>query len=161
MELFIVGCVAIVGLFGVGLLLSTVCMGSKTFLSLQVLMGSLRYGKETNDKIDILLGKVEAELYYVQRTEHTLRFYPKEKYDSFEDAIQWRNEPEVEIWTSNKFYSYGNIHRINGREGKYDLRNKRPSIKNIKQIYQLELSDGKGKQPKKTKDSKTEEVILG
>lgn len=163
MEFFFLLCMSIVALFGISLLISTVTMGSESFVSLQVLTGSLKYSKEVNNKIDILLGKVEADLYYIKVGEHTIQFFDKSKYDSYENAVNnWRNEADIELWISNKFYSYGNIYRINGGQAPIQLRDKRPSIKLIKQILEIEKSGGVAKKPKsKDKSSKKDPVILG
>lgn len=162
MEYFFLFCMGIIALFGVSLLISTVTMGSESFITLQVLTGSLKYSKEVNDKIDILLGKVEADLYYIKVGEHTIQFFDKSKYDSYEDAVNnWRNEADIELWISNKFYSYGNIYHINGGKAPVHLRDKRPSIKLIKQILQIEKSGGVVKKPKAKDKSKKDPVILG
>ena len=57
MILFVTICAGIVGIFAFLLIVSTICMGKPILMGLQVLMGSLKYSKEVNDKIDLELGK--------------------------------------------------------------------------------------------------------
>lgn len=159
MELFIIGCVILVGGFGALLLLSTLCMGKPVLIRLQVLMGSLKYSKEINDKIDLELGKVDAGFYHVVVGEHTISLYSKEKYPDFQESQRYSSVPELEIWISNKFYSYGNIYRLNGHSP-HDVTNKRPSVKLMKQIYELEKSKGSSTKKVKHDKSKAKKVVL-
>lgn len=161
MELFIVGCVILVGGFGALLLLSTLCMGKPVLIRLQVMMGSLKYSKEIDDKIDLVLGKVDAGLYHVMVGDHTLEFYSKEKYPDPSGLSRYVNRPDIEIWIANKFYSYGNIYRMNGDFVSNDISSKRPSVKLMKQIYELEKSKGQSTTKVKKDKSKAKKVVLG
>lgn len=160
MEIFIISCVILVGGFGALLLLSTLCMGKPVLIRLQVLMGSLKYSKEINDKIDLELGKVDAGFYHVVVGDHVLSLYSKEKYPNFDELNQYSCRPELEIWISNKFYSYGNIYRMNGGQAPQDVTNKRPSVKLMKQIYELEKSKGNRTKKVKHDKSKAKKVVL-
>lgn len=160
MILFITICASIVGIFAFLLIVSTICMGKPVLMSLQVLMGSLKYSKEVNDKIDLELGKVDAGFYHVVVEEHTICLYSKEKYPDLDAIARYSDKPELEIWIENKFYSYGNIYRLNGQSPR-ELQNKRPSIKLMKQIYQLEKTKGESTTKVKKEKSKTETVVLG
>lgn len=159
MDLFIIACVVIVGGFGLLLFVSTMCMGKPVLMGLQVIMGSLKYSKDVNEKIDLVLGKVEAGLYHVFIEEHTICLYSKERYAEREDIVRYANQPELEIWIENKFYSYGNIYRVNGRS-ESSFQKKRPSIKLIKQIYQLEKTKGESTTKVKHDKSKAKKVVL-
>lgn len=134
-------------------------MGKSVLIGLQVIMGSLKYDKEVNDKLDLELGKVEAGMYHVLVGEHTISLYAKEKYPDVEEIKRYSSKPELEIWIENKFYSYGNIYRLNGQSHHY-LQNKRPSVKLIKQINQLEKTKGKSTTKIKKDKSKANKVVL-
>ena len=159
MGTFIMICVGIVGCFAAALIISTLCMGTSILLSLQVLMGSLKYNKEVDDKLNLVLGKIDAGFYHVVVDECTISLYSKEQYPDTE--IPFRATPEIEIWIANKFYSYGNIYRTLS-QSRQEIKKYRPSIKVIKQIYHLEKTNGAStKKVKKEKPSKkTEKVVL-
>lgn len=160
MEIFMIGCVILVGGFGALLLLSTLCMGKPVLIRLQVIMGSLKYSKEIDDKIDLELGKVDAGFYHVVVDEHVIALFSKEKYPNFDELNRYSCRPELEIWISNKFYSYGNIYRMNGGQAPSDVVNKRPSVKLMKQIYELEKSKGNSTKKVKHDKSKAKKVVL-
>lgn len=161
MEYFLIGCLLLVGGFGIALLISTICIGTTHLLTLQVIMGSLRYSKEIDDKLDLELGKVDAGMYHVVVGECTMSLYSKDKYPDFEDTSRYSCKPEVEIWIANKFYSYGNLYRLSGGESPISIQRKRPSIRIIKQIYQLEKSKGLSTTKIKKDKSKAKTVVLG
>lgn len=155
--IFVSICAMGVVLFGLSLILSTLCMGRSTCMGLQVLMGSLRYSKEVDNKLNIVMGKIEAGMYHVIVGTHTISLYSKESVPTIEE-IGWKR-PELEIWVENKFYSYGNIHRVNGGEAPREIRSKRPSIKMIKQIYKLQQNNGVPAQKKKSKKNQKTIVL--
>lgn len=157
MELFMIVCATSVVTFGFLLLISTMCMGSTILIPLQVLMGSLRYNKEIDEKLSMELGKVDAGLYYVRVKNTTIELYLKEQYKSEEETHN--STPNLEIWIENKFYSYGNIYRVNGKN-RVDLSDKRPSILVLKQIYELQISNGEQINKKKNNKEKEKSIIL-
>jgi hypothetical protein len=150
-----IGCLVLIGLFGLMLIVSTACMGSNVFISLQVLMGSLKYSKEVDDKIQLELGKIDAGMCDVSVDEHTIGLYVKTDKD-----VDFRyRTPYMEIWVENKFYSYGNIYRMNGQSS-YDFKSKRPSIAVIKQLLELQRSKGESTKKIKKKDKKQEKTVI-
>lgn len=159
MIYFMIFCVSLVGGFAVLLLISTMCINTPIFIGLQVMMGSLRYSKDIDDKINILLGKVDADMYHVMVEQHTMVFYSKEKYPEFSSIMRYQHTPDFEIWIANKFFSYGNLYRVEGRSS-HDMTGKRPSVKLIKQIYRLEQSNGVSTNKIKHDKSKAKKVVL-
>lgn len=158
-EIFIIICSVLVFGFAISLFISTMVMGKPIFITLQVLMGSLRYSKEVSEKLDMELGKVEADLYHVVVGEHKIGLYSKEKYPDAKN-IGYTSNAELEIWIENKFYSYGNIYRLSGGEAPLSMKSKRPSVKIIKQIYHLEKTNGQSTKKVKHDKSKAKKVVL-
>lgn len=158
MEYFMIGCLVLVGLFGLTLIVSTLCMGSNFLIPLQVVMGSLRYSKEIDDKLKLELGKVDANMCVVCVDDHTIDLHIPEN-DEYSPNYYRHKTPYLSIWIGNKFYSYGNIYRINGSSGS-NYKTKRPSISVIKQLVQLQKTNGESTTKNKKSKEKEKTVIL-
>lgn len=164
MEYFMIACLVVVALFGLSLIVCTVCMGTELFIGLQVLMGSLSYSKEVDDKLQLELAKIDAGLCDVEVTQHRISLYNKLEPDETPNTSRgefYYRESYISIWVENKFYSYGYICDTNGVT-RSNYSGKRPSVAVIKRILQLQKSGG-DRTTKKTKVNKEEEktVILG
>lgn len=158
--MFLLGCLSILGAFVVVLTISTIIMGSRYGLRLQYVFNSLKYNKDVDDKIKLLLSKVQANLMIarIDSDSRSIKFYTP---DSLSEHIRSKNSwdtrqtHEAEIWIGNKYTQYGYLKKYY-TISKSELVGKCPSYSVFRELIALEDKlNGKSDEPEEKPISTT------
>lgn len=146
--IFLSLCVGGLVIFLLSLIVSTLIMDTRLFMSYQYLLSSLKYSKEADERINFILSKHEAGLITAKLHSNYIHFTDVES-----------NNTYAKIWVGNKYYSYGYIYEFSGTNVHTKNRGK---LSTFKKIVQLEDTLSGKITPKETpkKESKNDDSVI-
>ena len=155
---FLLVCLSFLGLIIIGLTLSTVLMGSRVWLRFQYMFRSLKFDKEVDGIIDMILAKVQEEMLIPKLCDKSIKFYSPESWEAMKTRDRWdsRDTEDAEIFIGQKFTQYGYLTKYHDLS-RYELQNKGASYKTFRAILALEddlRGVGKKVTPKPEKEKK-------
>lgn len=146
--IFLSVCVGGLIIFLLSLIVSTMIMDTRLFMNYQYLLSSLKFSKETDERLNFILSKYDAGLLTAKLNNNCIEFNENGTYNSY-----------AKIWVGNKYYSYGFIHSLNGYSEHSKTRGK---LSTFKKIVQLEdtLSGRITKKEEPNKHTKKDDSVI-